>query len=227
METILPLLQKSELFGGLPEEILRTEVLPLGSLREAARGQALIVPQERVDHISIVLDGRIQLLHLFADGSYDLFGVLQPGSALGADLACTRSRISPYTAAAALPTRLLRLPAALILRPGMLTEAHRLAVLDRLLCTIATENMKREYRLAILSRKGLRDRILTYLSMQAAKRGTTRFTIPFSREELASYLCVNRSALSHELSRMEQEGLIAFRKNMFSLLTVPRDEQTL
>ena len=54
--------------------------------------------------------------------------------------------------------------------------------------------------------------------MQAERRGTSRFQVPFSREEMAAFLCVNRSALSHELSRMEAEGLIAFRKQEFILL---------
>lgn len=78
--------------------------------------------------------------------------------------------------------------------------------------------MKKEYRLTIMAQKGLRERILVYLTMQANKRGTNSFTIPFSREELASFLCVNRSALSHELSLMQQEGLIRFHKNEFTLL---------
>ncbi len=61
--------------------------------------------------------------------------------------------------------------------------------------------------------------MLVYLTMQAERRGTSTFRIPFSREELAAFLCVNRSALSHELSRMEAEGLIRFRKNEFTLLS--------
>ena len=77
--------------------------------------------------------------------------------------------------------------------------------------------MKKEYRLAILSQNGLRERITTYLTMQASRRQKTAFTIPYSREELAAFLCVNRSALSHELSRMQSEGLITFRKNYFCL----------
>ena len=75
------------------------------------------------------------------------------------------------------------------------------------------------FRVPILSQRGLRDRVLVYLTMQAERRGTMTFRIPFSREELAAFLCVNRSALSHELSRMEAEGLIRFRKNEFTLLS--------
>ena len=53
--------------------------------------------------------------------------------------------------------------------------------------------------------------------MQASRLQRTDFSIPYSREELAAFLCVNRSALSHELSRMQQEGLSTFRKNRFCL----------
>ena len=72
--------------------------------------------------------------------------------------------------------------------------------------------------MAGVSQRGLRSRILIYLTMQAERRGANSFQIPFSREEMADFLCVNRSKLSHELSLMEQEGLIRFRKNCFTLL---------
>ena len=89
------------------------------------------------------------------------------------------------------------------------------------LLILSHDNMKKHYQLTILSQHGLRQRILAYLSMQATRRKSSSFSIPFSREELACYLCVNRSALSHELRRMEKDGLIRFRKNRFTLLTPP------
>ena len=112
---------------------------------------------------------------------------------------------------------LLVFPGKIIWDPGFLPEPMRRTMTDRLLVLLAQSNMKKEYRLAILSRKGIRDRILTYLTMQADKRHTDTFEIPFNREELASFLCVNRSALSHELSLMRKEGLISFHKNRFTI----------
>ena len=99
----------------------------------------------------------------------------------------------------------------------LLTDSRRQMVLNNLLLLISQENMKKEYRLAILSQRGLRERIITFLTMQASRIQDTTIRISFSREELASYLCVNRSALSHELSMMQREGLITFRKNSFRL----------
>ena len=218
MEKLLRTLQKNLLFRQLPVSVLREEILPRGQVQQLSRGQPLIAPQQKVDRLAIVLSGRVHIQHLFPNGTYSLLSVLEPSEVLGADLVCTQSRIAPYHAAAAEPTVLFLLPADLFLRPGTLDEPERLQVLEELLHLVANENMKKTYRLAILSQKGLRERILTFLTMQAGKRRTNTFSIAFSREDLASFLCVNRSALSHELSRMQQEGLIVFHKNQFTLL---------
>lgn len=214
---ILAVLRKSDLLEGLPPEVLRDDILPRGSLRTFDKGQVLISPQQRVEQLGILLSGRVHIMHLFPDGHYSLLSVLQPPRVLGADLVCTRTKLSPYHAAAAAAGQLFSVPAELFTRPGSLREDSRLEVLDRLLTLLSQENMKKEYRLAILSQKGLRDRILVYLTMQADKHRKDSFTIPFSREEMASFLCVNRSALSHELSLLQKEGFLSFHKNHFTL----------
>ena len=225
MEDLLKRLKQTALFSDCPEEILTEQVLPHRLVREYARGQFVIEPQQQVDWFAVVLSGSVQTLHLFPDGNYSLMTALRAGDLLGADLIGTRSRLSPYHAMAADAARIMQLPASLLTEPGQLEEVHRLQALNNLLRYLSNENMKKVYRLAILSQKGLRQRILTYLTMQATRRRTNTFTIPFSREELAAFLCVNRSALSHELSLMEQEGLIAFRKNTFTLLHGTQDAE--
>ena len=106
---------------------------------------------------------------------------------------------------------------------GGLSEEARTLLWRHLTVLLSQENMRKHYRLAILSQRGVRERVLVYLTMQAGKKGTSRFRIPFTREELADFLCVNRSALSHELGKMEREGLIRFRKNEFTLLSEGKD----
>lgn len=217
MTQLTALLKQSHLFKGIPDEILNRDILPLGRMQEYRKEQFLIVPRQQVNRIGFVVSGKIHILHIFETGQHSLMSVISPGRFIGADLVCTHSQLSPYHAMAATNAQVFYLPASLLLAPGKLSEPLRMDCLRRMLELIANENMKKEYRLAILSQNGLRERITAYLSMQARKRSTTTFSIPFSRDEMASFLCVNRSALSHELSRMQQEGLISFRKNEFSL----------
>lgn len=215
-EEILKVLEASALFSGFPQDILQ-QIISYRQLQEYRKGQFLVSPQQELSRFGILLSGKIHIMHIFQEGSYSLMSVLTAGDMLGADLICTRTRRSPYHAMTAAPVRMLYFPSSMLTEPGFFPERWRLLALSNLATWISNENIKKEYRLAILSQKGLRERILTYLTMQASRKQKTAFTIPFSREELAAFLCVNRSALSHELSLMQYEGLITFRKNYFSL----------
>ena len=217
MDDILPILRKNKLFDGVEDAVILQQLLPRGNYQTYTKGKYLIQPQQVVDRFGIVLSGKVNIIHIFPEGNYSLLTALPAGEILGADLICTRTRISPHHAVAVLPTEVLYFPVELLTERGILTESLRQMILNNLLTLISNENIKKEYRLTILSQKGLRERILTYLTMQANRRKETTFSISFSREELAAFLCVNRSALSHELSLMQQEGLITFRKNVFTV----------
>ena len=221
MESWIHRLKQTVIFSGFPEDVLCAQVLPLGRVQSYQKDQFLIHPRQKVDQFGILLSGKAHILHISPQGNYSLTSVLLPGEVLGADLICTRNQIAPFHATAAAATQVMYFPASMLTAPGQLSENYRLEGIRQLLTLISQENMKKEYRIAILSQKGLRERILTYLMMQANRRQTNEFTIPFSREELASFLCVNRSALSHELSLMQQEGILSFHKNEFYIHISP------
>ena len=68
-----------------------------------------------------------------------------------------------------------------------------------------------------VSKKNLRDKILNYLSSESMHAGSNTFTIPYDRQGLADYLNADRSALSSELSKLQKEGVLSYKKNTFSL----------
>ena len=92
---------------------------------------------------------------------------------------------------------------------------HRLT--HNLLRISAQKNLNLSTRMMHIAPKAIRERLLSYLSEQAMENGAAHFTIPFSRQQLADYLGVDRSALSNELSKMQRDGLIEYRKNEFTL----------
>ena len=77
----------------------------------------------------------------------------------------------------------------------------------------------------LLSRRKTRDRLLAYFSMMALDKGSSTFTVPFTRQELADYLCVERSAMCAELSAMQREGILRFKGKAFELLHAPEAER--
>ena len=64
---------------------------------------------------------------------------------------------------------------------------------------------------------GAGDKILTFLSMEARRQGSATFVLPLNRTEMAEYLCINRSAMTRELSALKKEGLIDIDRDRFTL----------
>ena len=131
-----------------------------------------------------------------------------------------------FLSASSLPVNAVALTACTVLsidpQPLRQPEAKCAELLNRLQhrigVVIAQTNLSLIQKLSILSRRSTREKAMAYFSSEALRAGSSTFQIPFSRDELADYLCVNCSALSTELSKLQWEGYIQFRRNHFQLL---------
>lgn len=97
--------------------------------------------------------------------------------------------------------------------------SHHHKLVENLLTILARKNLGLSRRMVYTASKSIRGRVLSYLSFLADKQGKRKISIPFDRQEMADYLGVDRSALSAELSRMQKDGLISYKKNIFVLFT--------
>ena len=70
-----------------------------------------------------------------------------------------------------------------------------------------------------MSKRTTRDKLLSYLSAESLRQGKLSFTIPYDRQQLADFLCVERSAMSAELSKLQKEGLLEYQRNAFTLFS--------
>ncbi len=72
--------------------------------------------------------------------------------------------------------------------------------------------------LEVLSQRSTRERLLSYFGILSAQKGSNTFELPFTISNLADYLSVDRSAMSRELGKMKDEGLIQMDKRKVTLL---------
>ena len=93
---------------------------------------------------------------------------------------------------------------------------HRL--IGNMVRIIANKNRDLMRKVEVVSKRTIREKVLTYLSIQAQIQGVRYFEIPLGRVELAEYLCVDRSALTRELAKMKEDGLIDYDRNSFRML---------
>lgn len=90
-------------------------------------------------------------------------------------------------------------------------------IISNLLYISTQKNLMLSGRSFHTASKTIRGRIISYLGSLSIKKGTADFEIPFNRQQMADYLNVERTALSKELKKMKDDGLIDFHKNHFSL----------
>lgn len=219
MDEIVKILAKSRLFCDVGEEKLRAVFFGLqGTVKQYHKGEAVLCEGDIANYIGILLKGSLCVTKVFLDGEHSLIQHLEPLNMVAADIACTHTKKSPYFIYAKEETSIFTVPYAIIEKQGKINEEVRLCIINNILKNIAHENIRKYYKIEILSRKSLRERILIYLTIQQKIKKSDTFSIPFNREQLAEYLCVNRSALSNELSRMQKEGILEIKRNRFTML---------
>lgn len=84
----------------------------------------------------------------------------------------------------------------------------------------AQKNAMLNQKMSYLSHKTIRSKLEAFLLDQAERQKSASFSLSLNRNELADYLCIDRSAMSRELGKMKEEGILDFQKNHFTLLSL-------
>ena len=90
-------------------------------------------------------------------------------------------------------------------------------VLNTLMEFMFSKTISLNSKIDILSQRSIKDKILTYLKKEALKKNSKTFTIPYSFQELADYLCIDRSAMMRELKNLQKEKKIKKEGRTFTI----------
>lgn len=219
MEQFLPILKKTKLFSGVDADEISSMFSCLGaSLRFYKKGEFVLRQGERVGGIMVLAEGN---LHIQSDdywGNRSILGEICAGEMFGEAYAAAESCALPNDVVAVTDSAVLRFDVNRILTTCSSGCRFHTTVVQNLFFAISEKNRKLVQKLGIMSKRTTREKLISYLSEQSKKQNSASFSIPFNRRQLADFLSVDRSALSNELCRMRDEGMIKFEKNRFILL---------
>ena len=211
------LLLGTTLFHGLSAEDLNAILVwQCPVLHRYAKQDYLFHVGDRAHSIGIVLEGSVTILQEDFWGNRNIVTRLSPGHLFAEVYAVTREQrmgVSVMTDEGAV---ILLLNAHRLLNTS--GEIFEMRIIRNLLATIADKNLTLNTKLSHLSQRSTREKLLSYLSEVSSQQGSADIQIPYDRQQLADYLSVNRSALSKELSKLREEGLLRYQKNRFTLL---------
>ncbi len=208
------------LFASLDEgELFEALSLLRGVEQSYRRGEWIRIAGDAFYSFGVVLSGRVEVYMEDFDGRAMMMAAVGEGDSFGESLAYLHTDESPVSVFAAEDTRVLWLDASFFKQTvSCHTAPLPLLLRERFVSLLATRALAQNDRIQILSKVGLRDRLVTFFSQCEHRYKSKTFRVPFDRASLAVYLGVNRTALSRELSRMRDEGILDFYKDSFRLL---------
>ena len=99
---------------------------------------------------------------------------------------------------------------------------HHQKLIRNLVSVLANKILLLNDKITHVGKRTTREKLLSYLSAESIRHSSLSFDIPFDRQQLADYLCVDRAAMSTEISKLQKEGFIKTNRNHFEL-TVSND----
>lgn len=213
----LPILAQSVLFNTVSPDDL-PHLISCLKPKEATypKDYTIIEEGDVLDELGVVISGSIHLVRHDFWGNRTLVAQLGVGDIFAETVACTaeKSLVSVVTCE---KTVVLFLSVQRIITTCRSECVFHHAIIENMVRLLAQKNLGLMKKMNHITKRNTREKLLSFLSEQAWKTGSKAFTIPFDRQQLADYLCVDRSAMSSELGKMKSEGLIEFTKNTFEL----------
>ena len=218
MNDIYPILHRCSFFDGIPEENYPDVLSCLHAVRrDYCRDSSILNIGDREPLSGIVLSGSLEITLLDENGSQINVNHITSGKGFGMAMACSGQAVCPIRLRAMTDCSLLFLDFANVLDPDGPNCPFRLRVASNLLRDLAEQTVFLNRRMRIMGQKRLRDKIKVFLQYQKIQPDGT-IHVPFKRNEFADYLYADRSALSRELGRMAEEGILAIDRQTIRIL---------
>lgn len=219
MKKFFDILRDCPLFNQIEDEDLTEMLVCLGAKEHSyKKGDTVFAEGDKAKYLGIVLKGSVQLGRVDYYGNRSILTNIEPPQLFGEAFACAELESLPIDAVAAEDTEVLLIDAQLIANPcGSACRFHYQTMLN-LLHIVAKKNLVLHQKMEITSKRTTREKLMTYLLLQAKKAKSRTFTIPYDRQELADYLEVERSGLSAEISKLRNEKVLECRRSTFTLL---------
>jgi len=180
------------------------------------KDEIILLSGDTVSFVGLILTGGVKAIIESIDGRIAILAQQGAAELFGEIFACAGVDHSPVTIQAMENTEILFINYKKIITSCTVACPFHAKLIENMLKLIAVKSMVLSQKIEILSKRTTREKLLAFFDTQ---RGLAKeFTIPYNREELASYICVDRSAMSKELCKMRDEGLIKFNRNEFELL---------
>ena len=218
MEEFLSTIRSAPLFSGVSEAKLTAMLACLKAEKKDFPKEAFVLRAgDTAESIGLVLNGTVLVIQEDIWGNRNILSKAGLGQTFAAAYACAPGSRLNVSVVAETPVTVLFLNVKRILTVCPSACSYHSRIIRNLLGELAGKNLQFSEKLTHVGQRSTRSKIMSYLSAEAQRLGTYELDIPFSRQQLADYLGVERSGLSQELGKMKKDGLLDYHKSHFVL----------
>jgi CRP-like cAMP-binding protein len=218
MKEFIPMLKRTKLFSGVGDDDIRTMLTCLGArLLTYKKGEHVLRQGEHLSDILVLAEGSLHIQRDDYWGNRSILGHIGVGEIFGEAYVAPESGTLLNDVIAVKDSAVFFFDVKRVISTCSSACRFHTMVVQNLFFAISEKNRGLVQKLDYMSRRTTREKLLSYLSEEAKKQNSASITLPFNRQQLADYLSVDRSAMSNELCKMRDEGLLEFEKNRFRL----------
>lgn len=219
MQKFVPILKRTQLFSGVGEGEIETMLSCLQArLGTYQKGEYVLRQGEHLDSLLVLAEGKLHIQHDDYWGNRSIIHIVSQGEMFGEAYVAPESGTLMSDVLAVEHCTVIFFDVKRIITVCPSACRFHAMVVQNLFFAISEKNRKLLQKLGYMSQRTTREKLISYLSDEANRNNSAEFSIPFNRQQLADFLSVDRSAMSNELCKMRDEGLISFEKNRFVLL---------
>lgn len=219
MEKYLKILQRCPLFAQIEDKDLITMLGCLGArVASFDKKRTIFAEGNPAKYIGIMLSGSAQIVRIDYYGNRSILSGVGPSDVFAEAFACAGLPALPVTVIANEPCEVMLIDSSHIMHTCANHCGFHQQLIFNLMQDLASKIIVFQQKAEITSRRSTREKLLSYLALQAKKANSDSFDIPFDRQELADYLEVDRSGLSAEISKLRRDGVIENHRKHFVLL---------
>lgn len=216
MKEILSVIATSKLFSGIDEKEIGDMLKCLDAkIADFKKGDLILRAGDITESVCLVIKGCVLVVQDDVWGNRNIISRSVDGQTFAAAYACSYGlplNVNVY-ADTFVTIVFLNVKRILTICPSACSRHSR--IIRNLLVELAEKNLRFAEKINHIGQRTTKAKLMSYFSAESQKNGRFEFDIPFSRQQLADYLTVERSGLSVELGKMRKEGLIDFHKNHF------------
>lgn len=219
MQKYIPILKQTQLFAGAGEDEITAMLDCLqAKLCTYKKGEYIFRQGERINYITVLVKGSLHIQNDDYWGNHSIINTVSIGEVFGEAYIAPDSGAILNDVAAVEDSAVIFFDVRKMLTVCSSGCKFHTLVIQNLFFTISEKNRKLVQKLGHMSKHSTKEKLISFLSEEAKRQNSRAFTISFNRQQLADFLSVDRSAMSKELCKMRDEGLLTFEKNKFTLL---------